>query len=116
MRMQRETAAQADMTGVGISDPVPAGASILGTGLGRASALATASERREGAAWPAFDERGFEAFRSYYPYLPRGRHTVEYTVRLNNPGRFVLPPSRVEALYAPDSYGEAPNPPLEVRP
>ena len=47
---------------------------------------------------------------------PRGRHVVEYTVRLNNPGRFVLPPSRVEAMYAPESFAESPNPGIEVAP
>ena len=31
------------------------------------------------AAWPAFEERSFEAFRSYYEYLPQGKHVVEYT-------------------------------------
>ncbi|MFY8085621.1 MAG: hypothetical protein ACOVOG_00285, partial [Rubrivivax sp.] len=97
-------------------DPVPAGATILGSGLGRDAGIATRGERREGQAWPAYEERGFEAFRSYYAFLPRGRHVVEYTLRLNNPGRFVLPPSRVEAMYAPESFGELPNLPLEVRP
>ena len=29
---------------------------------------------------------------------------MEYTVRLNNVGDFALPPSRVEALYAPDVW------------
>jgi len=48
--------------------------------------------------------------------LPRGKHVVEYTVRLNNPGRFTLPPTRVEAMYAPESFGEAPNAPVEIAP
>ena len=73
-------------------------------------------EQRSGTAWPAYEERGFEAFRAYYEYMPRGRHVVEYTVRLNNPGRFALPPSRVEAMYAPESFGEAPNAGIEVAP
>ncbi len=30
-------------------------------------------------------------------------------MRLNNPGRFALPPTRVEAMYAPESFGESPN-------
>ena len=67
-------------------------------------------------AWPAFEERSFEAFRSYYEYLPRGKHVVEYTVRLNNAGRFALPPTRVEAMYAPERFGEAPNAAIEVAP
>ncbi|WP_295644947.1 MG2 domain-containing protein [uncultured Methylibium sp.] len=116
MRVRLEIDAQADMGWVVVSDPVPAGAALLGSGLGRDSAIATRGEQREGRAWPAYEERGFEAFRSYYAWLPRGRHVVEYTLRLNNPGRFALPPSRVEAMYAPESFGESPNAMLEVGP
>ena len=41
--------------------------------------------------------------------MPKGRFTVEYTVRLNNEGRFALPSTRVEAMYAPEMFGEVPN-------
>ncbi len=114
LRVRLEVDAQSDMTWVVVSDPVPGGASILGSGLGRDSAIATGAEKRAGNAWPAFEERSFEAFRSYYEYLPRGKHVIEYTVRLNNPGKFALPPTRVEAMYAPESFGELPNAALEV--
>lgn len=116
VRVRIEIDAQSDMTWVVVSDPVPGGATILGSGLGRDSALATRDEKRTGDAWPAFEERGFEAFRSYYDYLPRGKHVVEYSVRLNNPGRFGLPPTRVEAMYAPETFGELPNAAIEVAP
>ena len=116
VRVHLEVEAQSDMTWVVVSDPVPAGATILGSGLGRDSAIATGTEKRSGSAWPAYEERSFEAFRSYYEYLPKGKHVIEYTVRLNNPGRFALPPSRVEAMYAPESFGELPNAPVEVAP
>ncbi|MBL8328965.1 MAG: alpha-2-macroglobulin [Rubrivivax sp.] len=116
LRVRLEIEALADMSWVVLSDPVPAGATILGSGLGRDSAIATGTERREGAAWAAYEERSFEAFRSYWGYLPRGRHVLEYTLRLNNPGRFGLPPTRVEAMYAPESFGETPNAALEVQP
>ena len=116
IRVRLEVEAQADMTWVVVSDPVPGGATILGSGLGRDSAIATRSEKREGTAWAAHEERSFEAFRSYYGYLPRGKHVIEYTLRLNNPGRFGLPPTRVEAMYAPESFGELPNAALEVGP
>lgn len=116
MRVRLEVDAQADMGWVVVSDPVPAGAALLGTGLGRDSAIATRGEQREGRAWPAYEERGVEAFRSYYAWMPRGRHVVEYTLRLNNAGRFALPPTRIEAMYAPESFGESPNAALEVQP
>jgi len=108
LQVRIEVDAQSDMTWVVVSDPVPGGATLLGSGLGRDSAIATQGEKRSGS-WPVFEERSFEAFRSYYDYLPRGRHVIEYSVRLNNPGRFALPPTRVEAMYAPEMFGEVPN-------
>jgi len=117
LRVTLEVTGSADMTWVAITDPIPAGATILGSGLGRDSAIATQDERpREGAGWPAYEERSFEAFRSYYEYLPKGTVTMQYTVRLNNAGTFQLPASRVEALYAPEMHGEAPNARVTVQP
>ncbi|HMC15194.1 MAG TPA: alpha-2-macroglobulin family protein, partial [Albitalea sp.] len=116
MRVRLEIDAQTDMTWVVVSDPVPGGATLLGSGLGRDSEIATRGEKREGRASPAYEERSFEAFRSYFEYLPRGKHVVEYTVRLNNPGRFAMPPSRAEAMYAPETFGELPNAVVEVMP
>ncbi|HZY17807.1 MAG TPA: MG2 domain-containing protein [Ramlibacter sp.] len=113
-RITLEVNASADMTWVVVSDPVPGGATILGTGLGRDSQIATQGEKRSGWSWPAFEERSFEAFRSYYEYLPKGAVKVEYTVRLNNVGDFSLPPSRVEAMYAPEMFGELPNARIKV--
>jgi uncharacterized protein YfaS (alpha-2-macroglobulin family) len=116
LRVKLEIEAQADMTWVAMSDPVPTGASLLGTGLGRDSAIATSGERREGTAWLAYEERAQEAFRATWGFMPRGRHVIEYTLRLNSAGRFHLPPSRIESMYAPESFGELPNATLEVRP
>ncbi|HUG36553.1 MAG TPA: hypothetical protein VML54_06355 [Candidatus Limnocylindrales bacterium] len=116
VRVRLEIDAQSDMTWVVVDDPVPAGASHLGTGLARESAIGRAGEARAGRASPAFEERGFEGFRAYYAYAPKGTFTVEYTMRLNQAGRFLLPPTRVEALYAPEAFGEIPNAPIEVEP
>ena len=109
LRVKLEVNASADMTWVAITDPIPGGATILGSGLGRDSEIATQGEKQSGSGWAAFEERSFESFRSYYQYLPKGTVTMEYTVRLNNVGDFALPPSRVEALYAPEMFAESPN-------
>jgi hypothetical protein len=114
LRITLEVNASADMTWAVITDPVPGGATILGSGLGRDSEIATQGEKREGYAWAAFEERSFESFRSYYQYLPKGVVKMEYTIRLNNVGEFSLPPSRVEAMYAPEMFGEAPNAKVKV--
>lgn len=108
-RVHLDLEAQADMTWVVVDDPIPAGASVLGTGLGRDSKILSGGEQRAGWTWPAFEERTFEAFRAYYAFVPKGKWSVEYTVRLNNAGQFVLPPTRVEAMYSPEMFGQSPN-------
>lgn len=100
-----------EMSWVVLNDPIPAGARILGEGDGRDSRIAAMGERDAGygRAWPAYIERTFSAYRAYYAYVPRGRFSIDYTIRLNNAGEFSLPATRVEAMYAPEVFGEAPN-------
>jgi uncharacterized protein YfaS (alpha-2-macroglobulin family) len=115
-RVSLEIEAQSDMTWVVVDDPIPAGAMILGSGLGRDAASLTKGEKREGWTQPVFTERTHEAFRAYYEFVPRGRFRIEYTVRLNNPGKFELPATRVEAMYSPEMFGELPNAAVAVKP
>lgn len=110
MRVRLEVEAAADMSWVVLSDPLPTGAAVLeGT-------IDSQGERAEGEAWPDFIERSFSAWRAYFGYLPRGRHVLTYTVRLNNAGHFQMPTTRAEAMYSPDRFGELPNATLEVAP
>ncbi len=114
VRVRLEMEAQSDMSWVVVSDPIPAGAVILGTGLGRDSQIMTSGGKSAGHVWPAFEERSFGGFRAYYEFVPKGRWVAEYTVRLNNSGTFRLPQTRAEAMYAPEMFGEIPNKVFEV--
>ena len=118
VRVHLKVEAQTDMTWVVVNDPIPAGASHLGGGLGRDSAIATSGEKidTESVAWPIYAERAFDAFRAYYDYVPKGTFEIEYTIRLNQSGTFQLPATHVEALYEPEMFGELPNSPFEVAP
>jgi hypothetical protein len=116
LRITLVVKSSADMTWVAVTDPVPGGATVLGSGLNRESQLAQRDERKSGDAWPAYEERSFEGFRAYYEYAPKGTWKVEYTVRLNQDGDFSLPPTRVEAMYAPEMFGALPNPRMKVVP
>ncbi|HEY4664243.1 MAG TPA: alpha-2-macroglobulin, partial [Comamonas sp.] len=110
VRVRLQLQASADMTWVALSDPIPAGATILGSGLGRDSEIAQQGEGQHSeGVWPAFVERGQDSYRVYWDYLPKGDAVVEYTMRLNNAGDFALPPTRAQALYAPEMFGELPN-------
>lgn len=102
-----------------VDDPVPSGATILGSGLGRDSVIATQpvvadNSAAAGTAWPAYDERTFEAYRVYYRWVPNRTFEVTYSVRLNNPGEFQLPPTRVEAMYNPQMFGLLPQAAMQV--
>ena len=108
-RVRVDIDAQADMSWVVVDAPVPAGATILGGGLQTEPALADRGNRASGNAWLAFEERPFDRYRAYYAWVPKGRFSLAYTVRLNTPGRFNLPPVRVEAMYQPEQFGELPN-------
>ncbi len=116
LRVRLDVEAQADMTWVAVSDPVPAGAVILGSGLGRDSRMLSAPEDQRPRVRPTYEERSFDAFRAYYEHVPKGTWTVEYALRLNQAGAFGLPPTRVEALYAPEVFAESPNEAMVVHP
>ena len=113
LRVHLAVRATSGMAYVVVADPIPSGATILG-GVHRA-ALLEAGERAEGV-WPAYEERTFTTYRAYYDFLPQGDQVVEYTMRLNQSGRFELPGSRVEAMYAPERYAELPGSTLVVLP
>ena len=110
--------AQSDFSWVVIDDPIPAGATILGGGLGRDSQLLTQGESSEGDGWwcpcRAFTERTQLGYRDYFQYLPKGKLEIEYTLRLNQDGVFAMPPTHVEAMYAPETFAELPHETLRV--
>lgn len=96
-----------------IADPVPAGAQVLG-GLGGQSELLTSQADGGSGVQPSYVERGRDAWRAYFGWVPRGSFTVSYVMRLNSAGEFQLPPSRVEAMYSPEIFAAVPNRPVTV--
>jgi uncharacterized protein YfaS (alpha-2-macroglobulin family) len=117
LRVRIAVDAQSDASWVVVDDPVPAGAAHLGGGLGHAATPENADVDGDiDTPEPAFVERRFDAFVAYYDFAPKGRLVTEYTVRLNQSGHFELPPTRVEALYTPEMFGEIPNAAIDVAP
>ena len=114
LRVRLIVNADTDRTWVVVADPIPAGSIILGSGLERDSAILVENEERDIS--PAYQERSFEAYRSYFSYMPSGQWTIEYTIRLNTQGLFYLPSTRIEALYSPEVFGELPASTFEVQP
>lgn len=87
-----------------INDAVPAGSSILGSGLGRDTTIGVNAEMEDTnhanqPLDPSYIERLHSGYRAYIEKLPAGTSHLRYSVRLNTPGQFKLSPTQVEALY-----------------
>ncbi len=106
--------ASAERNWVVVSDPVPAGATIIGDQGGQSSLLAQVTG--DSGVSPSYVERGGATWRGYFGWVPRGSFSVSYTVRLNGAGTFNLPPTRVEAMYSPAIFAALPNAPVTVQP
>lgn len=115
VRVKIQWELSAPRTWVVIDDAIPAGSTILGSGLGSDSQAAIEGEI-QADYWATYQERSFSGFKSYYEYLPAGKYSLEYTFRLNTQGKFELPPTRAEAMYSPDIFGETPNATWSVLP
>lgn len=107
--------ARADQAWVVVRDPVPAGASHLGAGLDGSSQLLDRAKRQRPKAgeieeFPSeFEEKSLSHFVSYAAYLPKGTYKMSYRIRLNASGTMKLPPTHVEAMYSPETFGDSPN-------
>ena len=112
LRVRLEIESLQDLTWVVLSDPVPAGSSVVGGLRSNRAPLGVKAGTQD--IWPAFTEAGFESYRAYFDFLPRGSSHIEYLVRLNAAGEFRLPATRAEAMYAPDIFGALPNATLQV--
>jgi uncharacterized protein YfaS (alpha-2-macroglobulin family) len=114
--------AKYDQPWVVVRDPVPAGATHLGSGLEGSSGLLDRDPKAKKDAnapepYPIeFEEKGLANYIAYAAYLQKGTYRLNYRIRLNSSGTFRLPPTRVEALYAPETFGESPNGPWPVSP
>ncbi len=100
--------ASAERNWVAINDPVPAGSTIVGNLGGQSQMLADQGGTKEGVS-PSYVERGFDSWRAFYGWVPRGSFTVSYVMRLDAAGKFNLPATRVEAMYAPEIRAQLPN-------
>ncbi|NWO96387.1 hypothetical protein GY976_24970, partial [Escherichia coli] len=87
---------------------VAAGATIVGNLGGQAELLAKDSGTGAGGSRNDIG-RGNDSWRAFYGWVPRGSFTVSYVMRLDAAGKFNLPATRVEAMYAPEIRAQLPN-------
>ncbi|MEZ6186750.1 MAG: hypothetical protein R3F62_17285, partial [Planctomycetota bacterium] len=107
---------------VALVDPLPAGLEAIDPGLPAMGSLPedpTSSSRR-GCWWwtrtwyehSALRDERAEAFTSL---LWAGVHTYTYVARATTPGEFVVPPTKAEEMYAPETFGRGATDRVVVR-
>lgn len=87
---------------VALQEPVPTGASILPAPLGKDS-----EKRLE--AYAMHRESSSTQMVLYFNNLPAGEYVLHYRYRMNQAGRYLLPVTHVEAMYAPEQMADLPN-------
>ncbi len=102
----------ADLGWLAIDDPVPTGATVLG-GLSKLGNVGEAAQTWQGYR---YIERTFTNVRSSFEYATKGKHSFTYELRLTTPGKFALPPTHAEAMYAPEVNGQLGNAVFEIEP
>ena len=115
LRVKLVMQSDAKLSWLAVRDPIPSGATIQGKGLKGETEVG----HPNGWLWwwrPSSTELGNESYRGYYQFVWSGTWESDYVLRLNNAGTFTLPPTRIEAMYAPEIFGEAPNATMEVGP
>ena len=117
VRVHLDIESSADATWVVVDDPLPAGASVAGGGLFRRDpALGRWRELGSDAPRLAWVDQRFDRYQAFFSHVAAGRFAVDYTMRLDTAGRLGVPATRVEAMYAPEMFGEWPNATIVVAP
>ncbi len=55
-----------------------------------------------------YEERTESKWRGYFNFIQKGSYEITVSFRLNQVGSFEVPGARMEAMYSPDLFGEAP--------
>ncbi len=99
---------------VALVDPLPAGLEPMNPALAMTGAIpvSTKDERqRAGRYWwwygPWYEHQNMrdERVEAFSSLLWEGVHEYEYVARATTPGNFVVPPTKAEEMYMPETFG-----------
>ncbi len=110
VRVTLDMTADSRRTHVALVDPLPAGLEILNPALTPTEELSPNARSSNSWWWWQWfshqnlrDDRA-EAFTSY---LRAGTYDYSYIARATTPGTFVVPPTKAEEMYAPETFGRS---------
>jgi uncharacterized protein YfaS (alpha-2-macroglobulin family) len=112
---------------VALVDPLPAGLEPLNPALvGTQQDTPETPERKDDGdavgprawwwgPWYEHDNLRDERAEAFASYLPAGVWRYDYLARATTPGDFVVPPTKAEEMYAPETFGRAASDRVQVR-
>lgn len=103
---------------VALTDPLPAGMEPVNAALAGTRTIQPEADKSSSAdglfyypwwrdAW--FEHQNLKDFRAeaFSSYLWGGKYNYSYIIKATTPGVFIVPPSKIEEMYAPETFGRA---------
>ncbi|HPH65784.1 MAG TPA: hypothetical protein PLF40_08575, partial [Kofleriaceae bacterium] len=98
---------------VALVDPMPAGLEPMNPALATTGPIPMGDnkDKSRGAYWwwygPWYEHQNMrdERVEAFASMLWPGVHTYEYVARATTPGNFVVPPTKAEEMYMPETFG-----------
>ncbi len=100
---------------VALVDPMPAGFEAMNPSLATTGAIPTDpnEQKSRGAYWwwygPWYEHQNLrdERVEAFAALLWEGVHRYSYVARATTPGNFVVPPTKAEEMYMPETFGRS---------
>ena len=100
---------------VALVDPLPAGLEAMNPALAVTGPIPQDpnEQKSRGAYWwwygPWYDHQNMrdERTEAFTPLLWEGVHDYDYVARATTPGNFVVPPTKAEEMYMPETFGRS---------
>lgn len=106
--------AESQRTYVALVDPLPAGLESLNPALANTQTVPPGEEDdgvypadayRWWGTWYEHEQLRDDRTEAFTTVLPAGTYTYSYVTRATTPGTFVVPPTRAEEMYTPETFG-----------
>jgi alpha-2-macroglobulin len=116
VRVRLTMVAESQRTFVALIDALPAGFEALNPTLAVTEAVVEPTVGGQPSAsakiwwwgaWYQFQQFRDDRSEAFTTYLPAGVYDYSYVARATTPGSFVVPPTRAEEMYAPETFGRA---------
>ena len=117
VRVKLTMVAESQRTHVALIDPLPAGLESLNPDLAVTQSVPPPAVDGDGtggdvaymppwwARWYEHEQLRDDRTEAFTTLLPAGTYTYSYVARATTPGSFVVPPTRAEEMYAPETFG-----------